>query len=173
MFLKMLGIGMVFSASVIAGYSMSREYLQRLRTLEQFYKMLLLLKGEIKYNNSGISEAVGKVSERLDNRIGDFLKCVCRGFEKGKYTLKEIWDKAGSEILERGAGLKKEDIFLIKELGINLGITDRETQINNILNYMEEIDMKIKELNEEKGEKCRLYRTLGVMAGAFMAIVLV
>lgn len=173
MFLKLFGIGMIFSASVMIGYSMSRDYLLRLRILGDFNKMLLLLKGEIKYSNSGISETIKKVSERCENTIGNFLKGVSDNFEENEMTLKDSWNKALEKFLKCNTGLKNKDILMIEEFGINLGITDKETQVNNILNLMEEIDITIKELNEEKGEKCRLYRTLGVMAGAFMVIVLI
>lgn len=173
MLLKGLGIGIILTASSWFGYSLSHDYLMRLRNLEQFNKMLMLLKGEIKYNNSGINEAMIKIASQTDSVLGKFLEQVWNILNKGDNSLKEAWDKGVEETLVNKTALKQEDIGVIKELGINLGITDRETQINNILNTMDVIGVKIKELNETRGEKCKLYRTLGIMAGVFMAIVLI
>lgn len=50
-------------------------------------------------------------------------------------------------------------------------MTDKETQIKNIDHAMECIDDNIGELKKGKTEKCRLYRTTGIAAGAFLAIL--
>lgn len=173
MLLKGLGILIILAASVLFGYSLSRDYVMRIKNLEQVDKMFLLLKGEIKYNNSGINESVMKISGCMENIMGEFLKCVWSYFNNEDCTLKDAWNEGVKAVLETKTKLGKEDIVLIKELGNSLGITDRETQINGILNCMGTIEIKIKELNEVREEKCRLYRTLGVMTGAFMAIVLI
>lgn len=173
MFLKLIGIGLVFSAAVLTGFSLSKDYLSRINTLEYFQKMLLLLKGEIKYSNSEIVEAMKKVSEKTENVVGDFLKSVTEYFEKTDYTLSECWNRASRDFLESNTGFNDKDVLLIQEFGRNLGITDKETQINNIFNLMEEMDMKIKKLKDDREEKCRLYRTLGVMTGAFIAVVFI
>ena len=61
----------------------------------------------------------------------------------------------------------------LKDFGRGLGITDRQTQINNIEKYQSQIQLTIKELKEEKNEKCKLYRMLGITCGAFLGIVLI
>lgn len=173
MLLKCVGLVMLMSACAMFGISLSRDYIARINNLSQINKMLLLLKGEIKYNNSGINEAVRKVSLQTDNIIGVFLKKVSEKFENGKVTLKEAWNYGADEYLKNQSKLSEKDILILKELGANLGVTDRETQINNITKCMDVIDMTIQELNETRGEKCRLYKTLGVMAGVFVAVVLI
>lgn len=173
MLLKGFGVIAVFAASSLFGYSLSREYLTRIKNLEQIKKVMILLKGEIQHNNSGISEAILNVATRVENVMGVFLKAVWKKFNDSGCSVKEAWHMGICEVLEKETCLNKEDITIIKELGNNLGITDRETQINSMLNIMDIIELKIKELNETRGEKCKLYRTLGVMAGAFMVVVLI
>jgi stage III sporulation protein AB len=173
MLLKGLGIGTVFLASAIFGYLLSFDYVTRLKNLEQIEKMLLHLKGEIKYNNEGIVEGIMKIAKRMDGIPQRFLMCIREYFNQEECSLKDAWDRGISEVLEPESKLGAEDILVIRELGNSLGITDRETQIQNLLNTMELLELKRKELNEGKVEKCRLYRTLGVMAGMFMAIVLI
>lgn len=173
MLLKFVGIVFVMSACAMFGFSMSNDYMTRLKNLEQFKKLLLLLQGEIKHNNSGINEAVKRVAEKTDNVMREFLKYVSEVFEQEQLTMREAWDRGVSDVLKKRTLLDEKDLLTIKEVGINLGVTDRETQIHNIHTCMDVIDMTMNELNVTRGEKCRLYRTLGVMAGAFMAIVLI
>ena len=173
MLLKMTGIIFIIAAGSMFGFSLSRDYTMRITNLKQVNKMLLLLKGEISYNNSGIGEAVIKISSQTDNIIGRFLGYVSEAFASGENTFREAWDRGVDEFLKKQSKLKDKDLAVIRELGSNLGITDRETQVNNILNCMGVLETEIGELNETRGEKCKLYRTLGVMAGAFVAIVLI
>ena len=173
MLLKVLGIIMILLSGSLIGISFSKEYEMRIEHLRQFKKMLMLLKGEIKYNNSGIYESVITVSERIENIVGIFLRNVMENFNKNNMSLKKAWDYAVENVLAPGTKLKEKELLYIKDLGTNLGITDKETQINNILSCIEAIDLSIDELNENKVEKCKLYKTLGVVAGAFLTIVLI
>lgn len=173
MLLKMTGIILILLSGSLIGISLSKEYEMRIVHLKQFNKMLMLLKGEIKYNNSGICESVALVSERTENVIGVFLKKVMENFNENNISLKSAWDYGVETVLKTQTRLKEKELIYIKDLGTNLGITDKETQINNILSCIEAINLSLDELNENKAEKCKLYKTLGVMAGAFLTIVLI
>lgn len=173
MLLKVLGIILILLSGSLIGISLSKEYEMRIVHLKQLKKMLMLLKGEINYNNSDICESVITVAERTENVVGEFLKHVVEKFEKNKVSLKCAWDLGVENILGIETKLTEKELSYIKELGTNLGITDKETQINNILSCIEAINLSIDELNENKTEKCKLYKTLGVMASAFLTIVLI
>lgn len=173
MLLKMMGVILILLSGTLTGITLSKEYEMRIVNLKQFKKMLILLKGEINYNNSGIYESLINVSERTDNIMGVFLNTVSEKFCSNKTTLKEAWDYGVEMVLKTQTSLRDKELLYIKDLGMNLGITDKETQINNILNCIETINLSLEELNENKTEKCKLYRTLGVMASAFLIIVLI
>ena len=83
------------------------------------------------------------------------------------------WSLGVDNILDKKSSLKSEDKNSLKDFGRGLGITDRQTQINNIEKYQSQIQLTIKELKAEKNEKCKLYRMLGITFGAFLGIVLI
>lgn len=173
MLLKVSGVIMILLSGCLIGINLSKEYELRMVHLKQFKKMLMLLKGEIKYNNSGIYESVTTVADRTENIVGIFLEKVMENFNENSMTLKSAWDYGVESVLKTQTKLKEKELIYIKDLGTNLGITDKETQINNILSCIEAINLSLDELNENKEEKCKLYKTLGVMAGAFLTIVLI
>ena len=50
---------------------------------------------------------------------------------------------------------------------------DRETQERTLLLYLEQVDTELEVLREHRQERCRLYTSLGVMGGLFLAVILV
>ena len=69
--------------------------------------------------------------------------------------------------------IKKDELLIIKELGENIGITDRETQINNLNYAMDKLSRLMQELKASKTSKCKIYRMMGIVTGMFVAIILI
>ena len=62
---------------------------------------------------------------------------------------------------------------VVKDMGNLLGITDKDTQINNMNLYLEKIQLQIDKLEKEKDEKCRLYKTVASMFGLLIVITII
>lgn len=168
MLLKIFGCLLIFLGCGGIGFGMGRDYNARINQLEQVKKMLFLLEGEIKYNNGGIYETMRKLTGISDNIMTGFFKSVVKD-DTG--TLKAAWQLNAEKSLASNSKLTKEDIAIIKDLGNTIGMTDKETQIKNIDHVMECINDNVNELKKGKTEKCRLYRTTGIAAGAFLTIL--
>ena len=69
--------------------------------------------------------------------------------------------------------MKKEDIDIIRNLGRLLGKTDIEGQISEIKLVNNFLDIQIKDAEEEKNKNEKMYRTLGIVAGMTITILLI
>lgn len=69
--------------------------------------------------------------------------------------------------------LSKTDRQTLAALGEHLGFLDRETQERTLLLYLEQVDAELGVLREHRQERCRLYTSLGIMGGLFLAVILV
>ena len=167
MYLKIIGIVLIMMSASLMGYLFSKDYIERINRLEQIHKMLILLKGEISYSNNSVQEALENISEMIEGKVGEFVTKVQESFKKSEMPLSVAWS------FDKKSSLKSEDKNSLKDFGRGLGITDRQTQINNIEKYQSQIQLTIKELKAEKNEKCKLYRMLGITCGAFLGIVLI
>ena len=167
MYLKIIGIVLIMMSASLMGYLFSKDYIERINRLEQIQKMLILLKGEISYSNNSVQEALENISEMIEGKVGEFVAKVQESFKKSEMPL------SVDNIFDKKSSLKSEDKNSLKDFGRGLGITDRQTQINNIEKYQSQIQLTIKELKAEKNEKCKLYRMLGITCGAFLGIVLI
>lgn len=171
MLLKMTGMIVLIVAGGLLGYSLCDDYIERIHCLEAVRKALAILRGEINHNNSSICEALENIVVR-NNYVMNFIKKVVKECSHKKRSLWEAWDTSISDYFEKNSGLRKEEIKIIKDFGRNLGITDRETQLKNIDACVEEIEECLRSLKSEKKEKCKLYKTLGVLSGLFISIIL-
>ena len=172
MLLKAVGVSVLFASSSMFGYSLSSDFNKRIKILEKFYKTLIVLKGEINYNNSGIKEAIEVIS--LDKDVtGRFFCTIIRIFEEKKVSVNKAWSLAVKQELDTLNYTKKEEVMIIEELGRSIGITDKETQLNNINYTMDKLSRLITELKEIKESKCKIYKMMGIVAGMFVAIILI
>mgnify|MGYP003002064365 CR=1 FL=1 len=153
------------------GYSLGDDYVERVNCLEAVKKALILLRGEIKHNNSSICEALENIG--VSNcHVMSFIRRVIKEYKYKQSSLWEAWKRGITDSFAKSSQLKKEEIKIIEDFGRNLGITDRETQMKNIDECIAEIDTLIGALKNEKKEKCKLYKVLGVLSGMFISIML-
>jgi stage III sporulation protein AB len=68
--------------------------------------------------------------------------------------------------------LKKEDIEVLSMLGKMLGKTDKIGQLQEIDIVSKFLDKQIEFAEEEKSKNEKLYKTLGIVSGLTLAIVL-
>lgn len=93
------------------------------------------------------------------------LPQILKSVQSGVYIHNGVWQKT--------AGLLSEDLELISSYANTLGTTDIEGQIKNTNVHIERLDALLCEA-EEKNKKCsRLYVSLGLLCGAFLAILVI
>ena len=69
--------------------------------------------------------------------------------------------------------LNKEDVTRLKELGDTMGYQDQKMQLAKIDLYVDRLSQTVDEEKEKMSETMKMYKTLGVMAGIMIAIVLI
>ena len=135
MYLKITGIVLIMMSASLMGYLFSKDYIERINRLEQIQKMLILLKGEISYSNNSVQEALENISEMIGGEgWGVCDKRFRKSFKKSEIPLSVAWSLGVDNIFDKKSSLKSEDKNSLKDFGRGLGITDRQTQINNIEN---------------------------------------
>jgi stage III sporulation protein AB len=102
--------------------------------------------------------------------------CAKRIKEYPGQPFHQIWDDAFYKELELNstlASLSKEETALIKKTGrslVNASIQTQDTHFKMLFQEFETMGEKIK---LEAGKKIKLYNSLGLMAGFFIAILLI
>lgn len=164
---------LIMYISITLGRYYIEKEIQRIRLLKEIKKMVTLLKGVIRYGIESMLEAMKSISNKIDIELKDFLEYVVDEADKmNGISLKDIWKRGIEEKLNK-VYFTKEDRETLSKVGGVLGYLDKELQIENIKQYMEEIDTVIKELEFELDKKKKLYRTLSITGGLFVIILFI
>lgn len=170
--IKIIGCILILTSSAGMGLYFSSELKNRIKDLKDLKKIIFLLRGDIRYANTPLPEAVQALSLRHEGKYKKFLCNISERLnEMGGITFCTIWKEAVySELGD--TSLSKKDITGLVQFGENLGYLDKDMQINTIDLYISQIEEEIKDLSHNVKQKSYLYNSLGVLGGIFITIVM-
>ncbi len=171
-YFKIIGCVFIISSCTGMGFLFASEIKRRIEDLKAAKSMAILLRGDIRYAQTALPEALENAARRHEGRLAPFLKRVSGELKQySGASLKEIWKKAVKEELTH-TSLSKKDKECLVQLGDHLGYLDKDMQMNTIDWYITQVDEIMKDVTAESKQKMRLYQSLGVLFGLFVIILI-
>ena len=166
--LKYIAILLVFLISILIGNIISKRYTLRVKELKDFENAFNIIESKIKFTYEPLPEIFIQTSKLLSENISKiFIKASQNMKEE---TAEEAWDKS---IETSSTYLNKEDIENIKNFGKMLGKTDKEGQVSHLELTKTFIEIQIEKARKEEEKNSKLYKTLGVVCGLALVIILI
>lgn len=168
---RIMGLMITVLSCTALGFRFGMDLENRLKSLKEFQKIMLMLRGEIQYAAASLKEAFRILAEQVPQPFCEFLESTARDMEQrdGKTMTAILEGNAG--ILRGKTGLNEKDIRSFVRAGGRLGYLDTEMQLRTIDLYLEELGRELKAAEEEYQGKVRVYRCLGFMGGLFLAVI--
>lgn len=161
---------MLVSCGSAIGYTKAKMVSNRVLFIEQYLSMISYIRTQIRYSCEDIVSILERY-EQINARSLSFVnKCIAL-CKKGE-IFSESWNKSISSV-EKGSGLKKEDIILIKDFGNGLGVSDVEGQMLHCELSEKLMSDRLNNARDEKNKKYRLYQLLGVSSGICIALIFI
>lgn len=157
-------IGIIAISSYIGIYK-SKEYEDRVKQLSKFQSALVMFKSKLEFTYEPIKNIFGDISKVIYNKKDNI-------FEKVISSEKDIYI-SWKEAIQEETNFTKEDKEIIKMIGKLLGKTDLEGQVNEINLGLSLVEKQIKLAEEEKRKNFKLYRTMGIVCGIGICIILI
>jgi stage III sporulation protein AB len=171
-YIKILGCILIITSSAGMGFFFSGELKNRIADLRELKKLIFLLRGDIRYANTPLPEAVQAMSVRHEGKYKQFLSVIAQKLnELGGVSFCSIWKSAVEKELQK-TSLNKKDLSGLGQLGENLGYLDKDMQINTLDLYISQIEEEITDLSRNVKEKSYLYNSLGILGGIFITLVM-
>ncbi|MBQ2745985.1 MAG: stage III sporulation protein AB [Lachnospiraceae bacterium] len=172
--IKIIGIAMLVASAIATGSVMACQVKERVEELLYLKKLMLIFKGELRYKNAMLSEAFMSVAMRAKAPYDSLFRELSEATEDNhSMTMSKVFEDKVDQVLGGNTFLNKEDVTRLKELGDTMGYQDQKMQLANIDLYVDRLSQTVDEEKEKMSETMKMYKTLGVMAGIMIAIVLI
>lgn len=164
---RFIGVFLIFSACCAAGMSISIGMKKKLERLNLFRRMTDEIATLIRYRSYTVREILVRLKENRSYSGLAFMQNADYGY-KGS-SAGEIW----IESIDMDSELSGEEKKLLSQLGAQLGATDTEGQLSVISVFNNELEEMIKKQSEKYAVKGKLYRSMGILAGAMFGILII
>lgn len=164
---KILIYIIIFAGSSYVGILFSQKYINRVNELKNFKNALTIFKTKMKYTYAPLTEIFTDISKSIGGVVGDVFKNVCTNME-----IENATESFNDAIDCANLNLTAEDKETIKNLSKLLGKTDIEGQLSQIEMTLSFLNIQIEKAEKEKAKNEKLYKTLGIVTGLGIVIIL-
>ncbi|MCL2203078.1 MAG: stage III sporulation protein AB [Defluviitaleaceae bacterium] len=172
MLMQLIGAMAVVGGAAALGFYYAALETQRTLDLLEFKKALLILSSEIEYMRTPLPAAAVNIGKRVQRWVEPMFTRFGELLAQGEgETAYRLWMQAIGEVKEQ-TRLSEEDWAVVEGFGKTLGYLDKEMQRNAIEYTLSYIDEKAVALQTQADKNKKMYRSLGVVGGLLLVVVL-
>ena len=165
--LKVIIYSFIFLLSSLIGALISKKYNNRVNELKEFKNALNLFKTKIRYTYEPIPDIFYEISENVKTNISNVFSHAASKMDV--VSAGAAWQMA---LKMEDLNIDDEDIMVLNNLSKLLGKTDLQGQLNQIEMTEDFLDKQIKKAENLRNKNEKLYRTLGMILGLTIVIIL-
>ena len=171
--LKLTGGFFTILAGSLLGGCLAWEQDRICQEMRYLQGLVLRIRGELWYSRTMLPDIFRRLAGEMKEPSGRWLsEMAARMCRKDGGNLVEIWSRE-VEIRLTENTIPEEERQRLTELGSFLGHADIEMQIRYLDRYLEELADATKKRQSMLGEKKKLYRSLGMIGGILIAVMLI
>lgn len=170
--IKIVILALIMILTTKIGIEKASTYTVRLEELNKFKESLCFLKTKIEFTYEPLNEIFKEISSLVyENKENIYKELTSKSIDDGSdNSLFLSWQNATKTILN---SVKNEDLIIIRNFGKLLGKTDKQGQISEIELTKSLIEKQIKNAEEEKIKNEKLYKSMGIVTGLGICIILI
>lgn len=155
------------------GIMISNHYTVMTEELENLLKSSCIIRGEIKYAISELSEVFINASAKTGGSISAWLyELGCEMEKSNDKSFDDIWKEKISYLSKTG-NLNKKQLDMATNLGQILGYLDVESQINGLMIWEDNVRFEYENMRDRLSQIKKLSTMLGFCAGVIIVIILI
>lgn len=163
----------IFITSTLIGYIYGGIYSKRVYSLIDLQQGIRFLQAEITIFANPLPIALKNASDRVSGDISKVFQIILENLMENELGDVYFSFLEASSYLKERCSLSRDDIDLFTSLGKVIGKTNREDQERQFTYVLEELDLHLFEAREAKNKNEKLYRSLGVLLGLGIIIILI
>lgn len=172
MLFKIAGSIIVILSCSFLGFILSRDCSRRPQQLRELQGLLQMFENQISYLSDIITEAFERIGRVSGSGTGIFFNKTVEILKDGIISnASEAWEQAVKQCI-RTTALNREDEEIMLSFGKLLGNTDIEGQVKNIRLTLGQLELQESKAEESRKRNENMYRSLGMLGGIAVVIVL-
>ncbi|WP_010166282.1 stage III sporulation protein AB [Candidatus Epulonipiscium viviparus] len=168
-----IGMALILISCTLCGFAYDANEKKRVLQLDELFLGFNLLKSEIDYKLTPLIEALQEVASQTEQGVDRLFGLYSQKLnQRDEMDTKKMWKQTLMEA-NHWLRLKEEDLKLLESFGTMSSHFDREVQRNNITWLLESLKQRRDQANELYEKRSKLYRSMGVLIGLSIVIVLI
>jgi stage III sporulation protein AB len=170
--IKLIGALCVIFAGTMLGFYQALQLSARPRQIRQSIQGLQRLETEILYGFTPLPEALEAVARAAGGPVGAIFARAGRGLSEGNSdTVQDSWRSAVEGCWERTA-MKRTEQEAFLQLGSVLGISGREDQAKHLRLAVSVLQAEEAAAAEDNRRYGKMWRSLGLLSGVLIVILM-
>lgn len=170
--IKLLGSVLVIAATTYLGYTKANQLVNRTNQLRQLRTCLALLQTEIGYGTRALDVACRYIAAGQTGPLATlFETCATQLASIERVSTFDCFRQAiEQEWHHTSLGPAERTIFL--DFCRTLGVSNRADQLHHIALTRDNLRVEEEKAREEQGKYAKMFRTLGILAGCVIVIIM-
>lgn len=170
--LKLIGAVLVVLAGTMFGFAKASAYARRPRQIRQLIAAFQRLETEMTYGFTPLGEALLHISGQLEPQLAAMFRRAAEPLNAMTgVTAAESWKEA-VDACWRQTALSSNEREILSQLSFTLGTSDREDQAKHLRLAVDMLKAEEENARDEQRRYEKMWRSLGVLAGAFVVILM-
>ena len=161
--LTVLGCGSV-------GFQIAANHRREEKSLQQLVRILEYMECELQYKMTPLPELCRQVGRTFKQSPGGIFAELASEMES---QISPNINCCMSAVLQRNRNIPKNTHRILSNIGVSIGKFDLLGQMKGLNSAKEDCKRSLDELGKDRDTKLRNYQTLGLCAGAALAILLI
>ncbi|WCN38921.1 stage III sporulation protein SpoIIIAB [Aneurinibacillus uraniidurans] len=171
--LKLIGAALIIAASTLIGMQFARQVARRPIHIRQLRAAFTLLETEIVYGATPLQDALATIAQRVGGEAAGplFHRAATLLAEESELSTAACWRQAVQESWSKTA-MQDAEREVVLQLGAMLGRSDREDQRKHIQLAVINLENEEQTARDNQRRYEKMYRSLGVLGGILLVILL-
>ncbi|MEQ6376478.1 stage III sporulation protein SpoIIIAB [Bacillaceae bacterium S4-13-58] len=169
--MQWIGAAILLFATTWIGFEFARQFQSRPRQIRELKNALQMLEAEIVYAQSPIADAFIHISKQIPAPINVLFIALSQRLRTEARSLPDIWIQTIEEYWPMFA-LNKNEKEILLQFGQTLGQLDVSQQQKHIQLALIHLNRELEEAQEEKKKYSNMSKSLGVLSGLLLIILL-
>ncbi len=168
--LKLLGSILIILSCGLCGFLIAYNHKREVNTLRQLVNMIDFMECKLQYHYTPLPELFLICSKESNGLLKTIFASLAE--ELNEQILPDVTECMGA-VLRCTRDLPAATEQVLRDLGANLGKFDLEGQLKGLEAVKQDGIIRLSKLTQDQQNRLRSYRTLGLCAGAALAILFI